>query len=291
MCLPIHLSVSPVESYAKARTMNDAMRQLLLAELVKSGHSPEKLDRLETRHNLLSHGGGSVNRFALLQAAIRGKLFSTQPRTLDGNVSRSAALLGMSKPQFIASALKQPQLFSQNPQTLESNVARSAKFLGLSRRQFITAAFKQPSLLYQRPETLEANVSRSAELLAITKEQFATAALKLPQLLYQNPDTVKAKIPYIEAIAEAVGTPMDAAAILLHIPVAVAYGKNHLHLRYILARTGHAKSVSTALVMSHAKAEAIITRYYIGKARTLEVMYRKGLIKHAPGSMPAVDSR
>jgi hypothetical protein len=262
--------------------MNDALRQQLLAELVKSGNSPEKLERLETLHNLLSDRGSNVNRFALLQAATRGKLFDTHPQTLDTNASRSAALLGMSKQQFIAAALKQPQLFSQNPHTLESNAARSARLLGLDKRQFVAAALKQPSLLYQRPETLKANASRSAELFGITKEQFVAAALRLPQLFYQNPDTVKTKLVYIKAIAEAIGAPMDAAAILLRIPVAVAYGRNHLHLRYILARTGHATSVSTVIVMAHAKAEAIVKKHYVDKPRTLQVMYQKGLIKQLP---------
>jgi hypothetical protein len=270
--------------------MNDALRQQLLVELAKSGLNPAKLERLEALHDLLSRDGGNVNRFALLHAVIKGKLFTTQPQTLDANVSCSAALLGMSKSQFIAVALKRPQLFIQNPQTLDSNTARSAALLDLRRRQFVAAALKQPSLLYQRPENLDANASRSAEFLEITKQQFIAAALKLPQLFYQNPDTVKAKIPYIKAIAEAVGTPMDAATILLRIPVAIAYGKNHLHLRYVLARTGRATSVSTAIVMSHAKAETIVIEHYIDKARTLQVMYRKGLIKRLPASTPFNDA-
>jgi hypothetical protein len=109
--------------------------------------------------------------------------------------------------------------------------------------------------------------------------------IRFPKLFHQNLDTVMTKIPYIKALAEAVGTPMDAATILLRIPVAIAYAKNHLHLRYVLARTGHATSVSTAIVMPHAKAEAIVIKHYIDKARTLQVMYRKGLIKHLPVSM------
>lgn len=262
--------------------MIDSLRQQLLAELVKCGLDPGKLERIEALHDLLSRDGGNVNRFALLQATIKGSLFHTQPSILDANVSRSAALLGMSKPQFIAAALKQPQLFSQTPHTLDSNSVRSAALLGIERRQFVAAALKQPSLLYQRPETLDDNAGRSAQLLGITKEQFVAAALRLPQLLYQNPDTVKAKIPYIAAIADAVGTPMDAAVILFRIPFAVAYGKNHLHLRYVLARTGHATSVSTVIVMSHARAEAIVLKHYVSKARTLQVLFQKGLIKRLP---------
>ncbi len=262
--------------------MNDALRQQLLAELVKSGFAPVKLERLEALHELLTRGGGKVNRFTLLQAVIRGDLFYTQPQTLDANVSRSATLLGINKYQFVAAALKQPQLFSQSPSTLDGNTARSATLLGLGKRQFVGAALKQPSLLYQRPDTLDANATRSAELFDITKQQFVAAALKIPQLFYQNPDTVRAKLSYIKAIAEAVGTPMDAATIFSRIPVAIAYGKNHLHLRYILARTGHATAVSTAIVMSHARAEAIVIKHYGDKARTLQVMYQKGLIKHLP---------
>jgi hypothetical protein len=196
----------------------------------------------------------------------------------------------MSKPQFIEIALRQPQLFSQSPQTLNSNTTQSAALLGLSKRQFVSAALKQPSLFYQRPETLESNAARSAELLQITKQQFVTAALRFPKLFHQNPDTVMTKIPYIKALAAAVGTPMDAATILLRIPVAIAYAKNHLHLRYVLARTGHATSVSTAIVMPHAKAEAIVIKHYIDKARTLQVMYRKGLIRCLPVPMASDDT-
>jgi hypothetical protein len=270
--------------------MNDALRQQLLTELVKSGLSPVKLERLEVLHNLLSRRGGNVNCFALLQAMIKGKLLTIQPQTLDDNVSYSATLLGMSKLQFIEVALRQPQLFSYSPQTLDSNTTRSAAALGLGKRQFVAAALKQPSLLIQRPETLESNAARSAELLQITKQQFVAAALRFPKLFQQNPDTVMAKIPYIKALAEAVGTPMDAATILLRIPVAIAYAKNHLHLRYVLARTGHTTSVSTAIVMPHAKAEAIVIKHYIDKARTLQVMYRKGLIKRLPEYMTSDDA-
>jgi hypothetical protein len=270
--------------------MNDALRQQLLTDLVKSGLAPAKLERLEALHKLLCRGGGNVNRFALLQAAIKGKLFAIHPQTLDDNVSHSATLLGMSKPKFVEVALRQPQLFSQSPQTLDSNTARSAALLGLGKRQFVSMALRQPPLLYQRPETLESNAARSAELLQITKQQFVAAALRFPKLFHQNPDTVMAKIPYIKALAEAVGTPMDSATILLRIPVAIAYAKNHLHLRYVLARTGHATSVSTAIVMPHAKAEAIVIKHYIDKARTLQVMYRKGLIRCLPVPMASDDT-
>lgn len=93
---------------------------------------------------------------------------------------------------------------------------------------------------------------------------------------------MKAKIPHIAAIAAAVGTPMDSAVILFPIPVAVAYGKNHLHLSYTLARTGRATSVSTVIVMSHARAEAIVLKHYVGKARTLQILFQRGLIKRLP---------
>jgi hypothetical protein len=70
--------------------------------LVKSGFASAKLESLEALHHLLSIGGGNINRFALLQAVIKGKLFSTQPHMLDANVSYSAALLGMSRPRVYA---------------------------------------------------------------------------------------------------------------------------------------------------------------------------------------------
>lgn len=249
---------------------------------MRYGFGQDEIERLDELHGLLSIGGGNINHFTLLRAAIRGKLFDVQPHALNANIAHLATLLGTGKQVLVAAALKHPQLFGHTPLLLDANATRSAELLGLVRRDFVAAGLKQPALLYERPEIIEANARRTAELLDVTKQQFIAAALKLPQLFNRDPATVKAKVAYIKAIAEAVGRPMDTAMILSQMPVAIAYSKKHLHLRYVLARTGHAKSVSTAIVMPHAKVEATIIRYYAGKARTLRIMRMKGLIKDLP---------
>jgi hypothetical protein len=73
----------------------------------------------------------------------------------------------------IAAALKQPQLFGQKPETL--NVEASAALLGLTKAQFIVIALKRPELFCRKPETLNASIEASADLLGVTKAQFTAA--------------------------------------------------------------------------------------------------------------------
>jgi hypothetical protein len=70
---------------------------------------------------------------------------------------------------MLAAALKWPQLLSRRPETLNARAGASAALLGLTKAQFIVIALKQPSLFGQKPETLNANIEASADLLGLTR--------------------------------------------------------------------------------------------------------------------------
>ena len=119
------------------------------------------------------------------------------------------------------------------------------------------------------------------------------AARKQPQLFYQSPDTLNGKLPYVKAIAEALGQPLTTSQLLAKFPSALTYAANHLHLRYTLAKTGHATALTSVITMPSAKAETIAVTHYQSQIartgtgrRTLQVMHAKGLIKSLP---PGID--
>lgn len=150
----------------------------------------------------------------------------------------------------------------------------------------IDAACRSPQLFSQRPETLAANVATSARLLGLTPETFTAAACKRPSLFCQRPETLASKLPYIHAIASAQHTAFTTDELLTKLPSALTYSTRHLHLRYIIAKTGHATALSSALTMPAGKAEAIVVAHFAGKTRTLQVMHAKGLISSLPEGIP-----
>ena len=180
--------------------------------------------------------------------------------------------------------LEQPQLFGQRPETIDSNIMRSAALLGLEKSVFTTAALRQPQLFCLRPETIDSNVSRSAALLGLEKSVFTAATLRQPQLLYRRPETLALNFTYLRAIVDSRGTSSIAEVdILSKYYNAVTYSGRYLHLRYIIAKVIDTKSsISTILTMPAARAELQVAKHYRNSLRTLQVLYAAGLIKVLP---------
>jgi SLT domain-containing protein len=235
--------------------MNTFPHRQLLERVDQAGFNALQVNWLIVLHDLLATNSGPHNYFELLDAA-----------------------------------LKQRQLFCQKPETLNGNVEASAALLGLSKTQFIAAALKQPSLFYQKPETLNGNVEASAALLGLSKTQFIAAALKQPPLLYQKPETLNSKKPYLLQIYEALGNKSDFASELQKLPAALCYSKQHLHARFVLAKLGPARGASSSLIsLSAAKTTAAITKHFTSQIvrtgsgiRALQVMHAEGLIASLP---------
>jgi hypothetical protein len=239
--------------------VNEVLRQQLIREIVTARFQPESFDRLVALHSALSQG-------------------CTEP---------------LEWFDLLGAARKHPGLFSQSPDTLNGNVTRSAELMGLAKEEFVAAARKQPQLFCQSPDTLNGNVTRSAALMGLAKDEFVAAARKQPQLFSQSPDTLNGKLPYLKAIAEALGQPLTTSQIIAKFPTALSYAANHLHLRYALAKTGHATALTSVITMPSAKAEAIAVTHYQSQIahtgtgrRTLQVMHAKGLLKSLP---PGID--
>jgi hypothetical protein len=249
---------------------------------------PETLDDNVTRSAALL----GLEKGAFVAAALKQPpLFYQRPETLNDNVARSAALLGLEKGAFVAAALRKPQLFCQRPETLDDNVTRSSALLGLEKGAFVAAATKQPPLFYQRPETLDDNVTRSAALLGLQKGAFVAAALKQPQLFSQRPETLATRFICVAAIAN--GRHTAASALFQKFPAAVCYSIRHLHLRYVLTKVVPLKlSLPTLLSLSSTRAEALATSHFAGSPRTLQFMHAAGLIKTLPpGLKPIMRTR
>jgi hypothetical protein len=313
--------------------VNVALHSEIERHIQRAGFSFREVDWLLTLHDLISTNERPLNYFDLLAAALKRpqlfsqrpeiingnversvallglakeqfaaaalrwpSLFYQKPETLDGNVKRSAALLGLAKEQFTAAALRQPSLFGQKPKTLNGNIERSAALLGLTKTQFIAAALRQPSLFYQKPETLNGNVKRSAALLGLAKEQFVAAALRQPSLFYQKPETLSGKLPYLLKINEVLDEASCVASLLEIVPTVVAYGRNHLHARYVLAKLGLKRgAVSSLVVLSSRAASTLILDHFTlqiertGKGRrALQVMHAQGLIATLPSGLATI---
>jgi hypothetical protein len=115
--------------------MNALLKQELLNTIQKSGFLAKEYDWLEAFHARVSTADTPLNYFDLLDAALKKpQLFCQKPEKLNGNAERSAALLGLTKAQFVAAALKKPLLFCQKPERLNGNAERSATLLGLTKR-------------------------------------------------------------------------------------------------------------------------------------------------------------
>ena len=175
--------------------MSIALREQLLSKIIGAGFSERELDWLTAMHGLISTPDAPVGHVELLNVVLKSPdFFSRKPETLDGNVERSAPLLGLTRAQFVAAGLKHLPLLAQKPETLNANVERSAAQFGLTRTQFIAVALKHPPLFSLKPETLDDNVERSAALLGLTRVQFVGAALKHPPLFYLKPETLNANV-------------------------------------------------------------------------------------------------
>jgi hypothetical protein len=183
---------------------------------------------------------------------------------------------------LLTAAAKYPHITDYIPETLDANATRSAELLGLTKCEFVTTALKRLPLLTLSPETLGDNVRGSAAVLGIGKALFVAAARQQPTLFVSRPDTISAKWPRIEAVADALGQTTTPDEVLRRCPVAFVSAPNTLHLRYILAKNGHGKSLPQLVRMPARQAEDTAIAIYHGKNRTLRVMYAKGLIKTLP---------
>ena len=238
---------------------------------------------------------GNVERSAPLLGLTRAQfvaaglkhlpLLAQKPETLNANVERSAAQFGLTRTQFIAVALKHPPLFSLKPETLDDNVERSAALLGLTRVQFVGAALKHPPLFYLKPETLNANVERSATLLGLTRTQFVGAALKQPQLFYLKPETLNGKKPYIMRIAEAVSDPREFSHLALLSPVALGRSRKYLHARYVVAKLDLKRGAFSTIIngISNARATGLIVDHFQRQIERTGTGVRALQVMHAQG--------
>ncbi|WP_437193660.1 hypothetical protein [Planctomicrobium sp. SH527] len=103
---------------------------------------------------------------------------------------------GLTLPQYLQAALKQPQLFHQSPATIAGNIEglvdRFTKE-GLTTRQYLQAAIKQPSLFSRTPTSVAHNIEGVAARFAaegLTTQRYLQAALKAPSLFTQSPATI-----------------------------------------------------------------------------------------------------
>jgi hypothetical protein len=72
---------------------------------------------------------------------------------------------GLTMPDYLLAAVRQPPLFYQAPATLIANVQGVTDHFahdGLTLREYLRAAVKQPQLFYQSPATLIGNIEGEA---------------------------------------------------------------------------------------------------------------------------------
>lgn len=102
--------------------MNETLRQQLLLTASAAGYSPAHFSKVEQLQALLSRDC-AINRFDLLHSFIRNPaLFSCRSETLDNNVTRTAALVGIEKERFVTAALKQPSLLCLSPENIAAKL-------------------------------------------------------------------------------------------------------------------------------------------------------------------------
>jgi hypothetical protein len=278
--------------------MNELLQQKFFTEATNAGCSSQQAERLSELHALISTEAAPIRYIDLVKAALKNPriFFGMKPETSNANVEGSAALLGLTRAQFTAAALKQTPLFGRKPETINANVEGSAALLGLTKAQFTVAALEHLPLLYRKPETVNAHVEGSAALLGLTKAQFTAAALKCPSLFGRKPESLKAKKPYILKIAKELSEAKDFAALVQYTPTALTRAKTSLHARYIIAKLGLKRGDFTSLLwLSSAKATALIVGYYTAKIektgngrRALQVMHAHGVIDRLPLDIPPV---
>lgn len=170
------------------------LRSHLEKAYLAKGLPPKFFERFLLLFKLLKAQSPDIKFHDLLRAASRAELHRCTPEKIADNVSKSARLLGIQKPAFIAAALKQPTLFYQRPEGLKQKVDKSAALLGIPPTTFLRSALVRPNLLYQKPETTYKNIKDLASVVGTSVASFAIVAVKWPALFSQRPETIKSNL-------------------------------------------------------------------------------------------------
>lgn len=110
---------------------------------------------------------------------------------------------GLTLPDFVRTACRQPQLFVKAPASLIANVEAVVHHFqphGLTLRGYLQAALKVPPLFAMSPATIIANVETVASRFAgdgLTLRQYLQACLNKPQLFCQSPATIIRHLGYL----------------------------------------------------------------------------------------------
>lgn len=110
---------------------------------------------------------------------------------------------GLTLPEYVHAARRNPQLFVKAPASSIANVEAVAHRFqpdGLTLRSYLQAALRAPPLFAMSAATVIANIEAVVDHFAgdgLTFRQYLQAVLKQPQLFYQSPATIIGHLGYL----------------------------------------------------------------------------------------------